>query len=151
MEKRVLLVEDDASLARSIVEGLSDEGFAVTHAADGDAALEALRSDTPTLFLSWRRSRVGLLSRISFVCASPPEKVGPTLQRSEGRSLPERLSRELHAVEVLWNSSRTPRLWHPAKLGVYSPLIEQTLRVRPTYCVIVCGDGTGTGSRMAKR
>ena len=38
MEKRVLLVEDDASLARSIVDGLSDEGFTVAHAADGDAA-----------------------------------------------------------------------------------------------------------------
>lgn len=44
MDKRVLLVEDDASLARSIVDGLSDEGFAVAHAADGDTALEALRA-----------------------------------------------------------------------------------------------------------
>ncbi len=44
MDKRVLLVEDDASLARSIVDGLSDEGFAVAHAADGDAAREALRA-----------------------------------------------------------------------------------------------------------
>ncbi len=44
MEKRVLLVEDDASLARSVVDGLSDEGFAVAHAADGDAAREALRA-----------------------------------------------------------------------------------------------------------
>jgi two-component system, OmpR family, response regulator len=44
METRVLVVEDDASLARSIVEGLSDEGFAVAHAADGDAAREALRA-----------------------------------------------------------------------------------------------------------
>ncbi|MBY0397816.1 MAG: response regulator transcription factor [Thermoleophilia bacterium] len=44
MDKRVLLVEDDASLARTVVEGLSDEGFAVSHAADGDAAREALRA-----------------------------------------------------------------------------------------------------------
>jgi PleD family two-component response regulator len=43
-EQRVLLVEDDASLARSMVEGLSDEGLAVVHAADGDAALVALRA-----------------------------------------------------------------------------------------------------------
>src|SRR3954470_3735728 len=42
METRVLVVEDDASLARSIVDGLSDEGFVVAHAADGDAAREAL-------------------------------------------------------------------------------------------------------------
>ncbi len=38
MSQRVLLVEDDASLARSIVEDLSEEGFAVKHAADGDEA-----------------------------------------------------------------------------------------------------------------
>ena len=38
MEKRILLVEDDASLARSVAEGLSDEGFAVSHAADGPSA-----------------------------------------------------------------------------------------------------------------
>jgi DNA-binding response OmpR family regulator len=42
MNTRVLLVEDDASLARSIVDGLSDEGFSVAHVADGDAAKEAL-------------------------------------------------------------------------------------------------------------
>jgi CheY-like chemotaxis protein len=44
MGKRVLLVEDDASVARTVVEGLSDEGFAVSHAADGDAAREALHA-----------------------------------------------------------------------------------------------------------
>jgi DNA-binding response OmpR family regulator len=44
MQKRVLLVEDDASLARSVSEGLTDEGFTVAHAADGDAAREALRA-----------------------------------------------------------------------------------------------------------
>jgi DNA-binding response OmpR family regulator len=44
MGKQFLLVEDDASLAQSIVEGLADEGFAVVHASDGDAAVEALRA-----------------------------------------------------------------------------------------------------------
>jgi two-component system copper resistance phosphate regulon response regulator CusR len=54
MDKRVLLVEDDASLARSIVDGLSDEGFTVAHAADGDAAREALRSgDWDLVILDW--------------------------------------------------------------------------------------------------
>ncbi len=42
MEKFVLLVEDDRSLAQSIVDGLSDEGFTVGHAAHGDTAREAL-------------------------------------------------------------------------------------------------------------
>ena len=54
MEKRVLLVEDDASLARSIVEGLSEEGFAVAHAVDGDAAEVSLRvSEWDLVILDW--------------------------------------------------------------------------------------------------
>jgi DNA-binding response OmpR family regulator len=54
VEKRILLVEDDVSLARSIVEGLSDESFAVAHAADGDAAREALRAgDWDLVILDW--------------------------------------------------------------------------------------------------
>jgi DNA-binding response OmpR family regulator len=54
VEKRILLVEDDASLARSILDGLSDEGFAVAHAADGDAAREALLAeDWDLVILDW--------------------------------------------------------------------------------------------------
>ena len=54
MATRVLLVEDDASLARSIVDGLSDEGFTVAHALDGDAAREALRAgDWDLVILDW--------------------------------------------------------------------------------------------------
>jgi hypothetical protein len=55
----------------------------------------------PTRFLSWRRSMVGLLGTISFVGTSQPVKAGPTGHRSDGRSLPERLPRELHSVAVL--------------------------------------------------
>jgi two-component system copper resistance phosphate regulon response regulator CusR len=51
---RVLVVEDDASLARSIVEGLSEEGFAVSHVADGDSARKALRGGAWDLvILDW--------------------------------------------------------------------------------------------------
>jgi DNA-binding response OmpR family regulator len=51
---RILVVEDDASLARSIVNGLTDEGFIVVHAADGDAAREALRAeDWDLVILDW--------------------------------------------------------------------------------------------------
>ena len=54
MEGRILVIEDDASLARSIVDGLSDDGFTVAHAADGDAAREALRGDKWDLvILDW--------------------------------------------------------------------------------------------------
>jgi two-component system, OmpR family, copper resistance phosphate regulon response regulator CusR len=48
------VVEDDASLARSIVRGLSDEGFIVAHAADGHAVCEALRAgEWELLILDW--------------------------------------------------------------------------------------------------
>ena len=54
MGKRVLLVEDDQSLARTVVDGLSDEGFTVGHAAAGDAAREALRAgDWDLVILDW--------------------------------------------------------------------------------------------------
>ena len=43
MAQRVLLVEDDLSLARSIAEGLSEEGFVVVHAPNGERGGEALR------------------------------------------------------------------------------------------------------------
>ena len=54
MAGRVLVIEDDASLARSIVNGLSDEGFTVAHAGDGDSARDALRGDKWDLvILDW--------------------------------------------------------------------------------------------------
>jgi len=40
---RVLLAEDDVELGRVLEQGLGEEGFAVTRAHDGDAALERLR------------------------------------------------------------------------------------------------------------
>lgn len=40
---RVLLVEDERSLARYVKQGLEEEGYAVDAAADGGEALEALR------------------------------------------------------------------------------------------------------------
>ena len=54
MTGRVLVIEDDASLARSIVDGLSDEGFTVAHAGDGDAAQHALRDgEWDLVILDW--------------------------------------------------------------------------------------------------
>ena len=54
MTGRVLVIEDDASLARSIVDGLSDEGFTVAHAGDGNAAQLALRDgEWDLVILDW--------------------------------------------------------------------------------------------------
>ena len=41
---RILVVEDDASLAESITTGLMDEGFAVGHAADGGTAWRVIET-----------------------------------------------------------------------------------------------------------
>lgn len=62
VEKRVLLVEDDASLAGSLVTGLTDEGLAVDHAADGIVASDALRTETYDLVILdwWLPGRDGL-------------------------------------------------------------------------------------------
>ncbi|MEM1410946.1 MAG: response regulator transcription factor [Pseudomonadota bacterium] len=44
MPERILLADDDAELSELLGEYLTGEGFEVVHAADGEAALERLRS-----------------------------------------------------------------------------------------------------------
>jgi CRISPR-associated exonuclease Cas4 len=41
-----------------------------------------------------------------------------------------------------WKSARGLRPWHRAQMGVYLLLIEDQLKVRPPYGLIVTGDGT---------
>jgi len=48
---RILVVEDEESLAESIRYNLEREGFAVALAADGRAALERFRADPPSLVI----------------------------------------------------------------------------------------------------
>jgi two-component system alkaline phosphatase synthesis response regulator PhoP len=49
MKKRILIVEDDASLARVLGDNLTFDGFEVKCAADGAAALEYSRTFAPDL------------------------------------------------------------------------------------------------------
>jgi PAS domain S-box-containing protein len=49
--KKVLLVEDDLDLARVIAEGLAPHGIETVHAADGRAAIELARTQTPDLLI----------------------------------------------------------------------------------------------------
>ena len=51
MEKRILLIEDDAPLAKSIVAALRRAGYAVTLATDGDAGLVTALSESPDLIV----------------------------------------------------------------------------------------------------
>jgi two-component system response regulator RegX3 len=48
---RILLIEDERSLAESIRYNLEREGFAVTTASDGEAGLERFRSGSPGLVI----------------------------------------------------------------------------------------------------
>lgn len=51
MRRRLLLVEDDPTLRHALTFNLSREGYEVAAAADGEAALEAARSDRLDLIL----------------------------------------------------------------------------------------------------
>ena len=51
---RILVVEDDASLAEAVTTGLMDEGFTVSHSADGQSAWLALESaEWELIILDW--------------------------------------------------------------------------------------------------
>ena len=45
---RALIVEDDQTIADFVARGLREAGFAVDHAADGEAGLEAALVSSPT-------------------------------------------------------------------------------------------------------
>ena len=50
-KKRILVVEDDAALARVLKDSLTFAGFAVDCVGDGDTALQRIRADHPDLIL----------------------------------------------------------------------------------------------------
>ncbi len=51
MKKRILVVEDDAALARVLADNLAFEGFDVSCVADCDSAFEKVRTKRPDLIL----------------------------------------------------------------------------------------------------
>ncbi len=52
MNKRILVVEDDAALAEALTDTLSLSGYEVGHARDGSAALELLEQDPADMVLT---------------------------------------------------------------------------------------------------
>jgi DNA-binding response OmpR family regulator len=48
---KVLLAEDDKFLTQAYSHGLGRAGFAITHAPDGEIALEKIRADRPDIIL----------------------------------------------------------------------------------------------------
>jgi DNA-binding response OmpR family regulator len=54
MSLRILVVEDEPEIADFVVRGLREEGFAVEHAADGDAAARAMKAtEWDVIVLDW--------------------------------------------------------------------------------------------------
>lgn len=51
MDKKILIVEDEASLQNAMKEFLSAEGFAAFCASDGDAAVRMAKAERPDLIL----------------------------------------------------------------------------------------------------
>ena len=52
MTRRVLVVDDDPLIRRSLAEALAEDGFDVTVAEDGERALAALHAAAPDVVLS---------------------------------------------------------------------------------------------------
>jgi DNA-binding response OmpR family regulator len=54
MQTQILVVEDDAEISDSLVRGLAEEGYVVSHAPDGEAARRALQEvDWDLVILDW--------------------------------------------------------------------------------------------------
>lgn len=51
MKERILIVEDDASIARGLTHNLTYEGYEVRHAAHGNAAIPMIKEFTPDLVI----------------------------------------------------------------------------------------------------
>jgi CheY-like chemotaxis protein len=62
MDPTILVVEDDPQVREVIADVLSDEGYAVQEAPDGQGALEQIEAKTPDLILSdvWMPRLTGL-------------------------------------------------------------------------------------------
>ena len=52
MSQRILVVDDNPSIRQSLTEALVDEGFLVKTAADGQDALDVLRTHLPDVMLA---------------------------------------------------------------------------------------------------
>lgn len=50
-KKRILIIEDDRTFADIYVDGLTDAGFDVTLASDGESGLELVRKEKPDLVI----------------------------------------------------------------------------------------------------
>jgi DNA-binding response OmpR family regulator len=67
---RVLLVEDDPTIAAFVAKGLEEAGFAVDHAADGKSGLEAALRTPYDVAVSTSCSRPSTVCRSLKRCAN---------------------------------------------------------------------------------
>ena len=51
MRKKILIIDDDATIGSVIIEYLTDNGYSVHHALSGAQALEMMEKDKPDLVL----------------------------------------------------------------------------------------------------
>jgi|WetSurMetagenome_2_1015567.scaffolds.fasta_scaffold58979_3 CheY-like chemotaxis protein len=106
--KRVLLVEDDRFLRRACQGGLSQRGFTVSIAVDGEEGLQKARADLPDLILL--DMLMPKLSGLDVLRALRAEE--------RTRGIP---------VVILSNSSREQDLQEVQRLGVSGYLVKANL------------------------
>ena len=118
--KRILVVDDDESIRQFIEMALTDEGYEVRTAADGQAALDVLATWTPHLILL--DMRMPIMDGWAFSCAQrqgPTERV-PIVVVSAARDAAQSAA-EIGADAVLSK---------PFDLGELAALVERYARGR---------------------
>jgi len=110
-QKRVLIIEDDRFLRRACEASLSQQGFAVTTAVDGEAGLAAVKRDMPDIVL------------LDLLMPKVPglEVLRAVKRDAETRAIP---------IVILSNSSRTEDREQVMALGAVSYLVKSNLSLR---------------------
>lgn len=105
--KKILVVEDEASMRTALADTLKDAGFEVVKAEDGEQGLELAVKDRPDLIL------LDILM---------PKKDGLTMMK------------ELRAREDNW-SKEVPIIWLTA-VSVNESMLKEAVKLEPTHYLI---------------
>jgi len=179
MKARILVVDDEVSILQSLKGILQDEGYRVTVAASGEAALEEVRRDAPDVVLLdiWMPGMDGLavmeeikrlLPRLPVIIISGHGSVETAVKATKMGAFdfvekPLSLDRVLLTIQNALELSRLEeenRLWRQkanrrTRITGLSPAVlalrEQIERSAPTNATVLITGENGTGKELVAR